>query len=154
MANKIHELVLGSKAKYTVARHEQSEDGTYYRTFVRNSSGMLEFNSLFIRDKQWIDEHPEGAKIELFPWTMAIIPVHRLNRNGELRTVREISGLAFDEAQASRDANRNSQSIYDDSEKTLEVGINAEIKKVAKSGCFVNFVERSEFIRLMEEDAV
>lgn len=147
---KIHELVLGSKAKYKIARHEQSEDGTYWRTYVRNSSGRLEFNTLFTRDEQWIKDHADGTEIELLPWTMKIIPVHRLNKNGEVRTVRDISGLAFDEAQATQDSERNAQNIYDDSERTLQVGVNAEVKKVAKAGYFVNFIDRSDFIELME----
>ena len=110
---RYNEIEIGRIANYTIAAVEQSEDGSYWMISVKNSSGVLEFNRLFIRDEEFVTEHEVGSTIELVPWTMPIIPIKRPNRNGEIRTLRSISGLAFSETEAQSAALRNMQNLYD-----------------------------------------
>lgn len=146
---RFNEIVIGSKGRYTIARYEQSEDQTYWRVFLKNSSGVLEFNTLFVRDEEFVAEHEVGTEIELFPWTMSIIPIKRPNRNGDVRTIRSISGLAFDEADAQSAAMRNMQNLYD---QAVEIGDSPEARRLArKDMLFVNFVDRETFLNSLED---
>ena len=79
---RYNEIEIGRRANYTIAAVEQSEDGSYWMISVKNSSGVLKFNRLFIRDEEFVTEHEVGSTIELVPWTMPIIPIKRPNRNG------------------------------------------------------------------------
>lgn len=148
---RYNEIEIGKKANYTVASIEASDDQSYWMIGVKNSSGVLEFNRLFVRDKEFIDDLKIGSTIELVPWTMPIIPIKRPNRNGEIKTVRSISGLAFSETEAQSAALRNMQNLYD---SAVEVANNAESRRLAKKDMlFVDFIDRDEFLRMLEEDA-
>lgn len=148
---RYNETIIGKKADYTIAAIEQPEGASYWMISVRNSSGVLEFSRLFVRDEEFINQHEVGDTIELVPWTMELIPIKRPNRNGEIRTTRSISGLAFNETEAYSNALRNMNNLYD---SAVEVGNNEETRRLSKrDGLFVNFVDRDEFIRLLEEGA-
>lgn len=148
---RYNEIEIGRIANYTIAAVEQSEDGSYWMISVKNSSGVLEFNRLFIRDEEFVTEHEVGSTIELVPWTMPIIPIKRPNRNGEIRTLRSISGLAFSETEAQSAALRNMQNLYD---QAVEIANSEETRRLAKKNMlFVNFVDRDEFVKLLEEGA-
>ena len=148
---RYNEIEIGRIANYTIAAVEQSEDGSYWMISVKNSSGVLEFNRLFIRDEEFVTEHEVGSTIELVPWTMPIIPIKRPNRNGEIRTLRSISGLAFSETEAQSAALRNMQNLYD---QAVEIANSEETRRLAKKNMlFVDFVDRDEFVKLLEEGA-
>lgn len=148
---RYNEIEIGRSANYTIAAVEQSEDGSYWMISVKNSSGVLEFNRLFIRDEEFVTEHEVGSTIELVPWTMPIIPIKRPNRNGEIRTLRSISGLAFSETEAQSAALRNMQNLYD---QAVEIANSEETRRLAKKNMlFVDFVDRDEFVKLLEEGA-
>jgi thymidylate synthase (FAD) len=144
---RYNEIEIGRRANYTIAAVEQSEDGSYWMISVKNSSGVLEFNRLFIRDEEFVTEHEVGSTIELVPWTMPIIPIKRPNRNGEIRTLRSISGLAFSETEAQSAALRNMQNLYD---QAVEIANSEETRRLAKKNMlFVDFVDRDEFVDRM-----
>lgn len=148
---RYNEIEIGRRSNYTIAAVEQSEDGSYWMISVKNSSGVLEFNRLFIRDEEFVTEHEVGSTIELVPWTMPIIPIKRPNRNGEIRTIRSISGLAFSETEAQSAALRNMQNLYD---QAVEIANSEETRRLAKKNMlFVDFVDRDEFVKLLEEGA-
>lgn len=148
---RYNEIEIGRRANYTIAAVEQSEDGSYWMISVKNSSGVLEFNRLFIRDEEFVTEHEVGSTIELVPWTMPIIPIKRPNHNGDIRTIRSISGLAFSETEAQSAALRNMQNLYD---QAVEIANSEETRRLAKKDMlFVNFVDRDEFVKLLEEGA-
>lgn len=148
---RYNEIEIGRKADYTIAAIEQSEDQSYWMVSVKNSSGILEFNRLFIRDEEFITDHEVGSIVELVPWTMPIIPIKRPNRNGEIRTLRSINGLAFSETEAHSAALRNMQNLYD---QAVEVANSEETRRLAKkSMLFVDFVDREAFVKLLEEGA-
>jgi hypothetical protein len=148
---RYNEIEIGRRANYTIAAVEQSEDGSYWMISVKNSSGVLEFNRLFIRDEEFVTEHEVGSTIELVPWTMPIIPIKRPNRNGEIRTLRSINGLAFSETEAQSAALRNMQNLYD---QAVEIANSEETRRLAKKNMlFVDFVDRDEFVKLLEEGA-
>lgn len=148
---RYNEIEIGRSANYTIAAVEQSEDGSYWMISVKNSSGVLEFNRLFVRDEEFVTEHEVGSTIELVPWTMPIIPIKRPNRNGEIRTLRSISGLAFSETEAQSAALRNMQNLYD---QAVEIANSEETRRLAKRNMlFVDFVDRDEFVKLLEEGA-
>lgn len=148
---RYNEIEIGRRTNYTIAAVEQSEDGSYWMISVKNSSGVLEFNRLFIRDEEFVTEHEVGSTIELVPWTMPIIPIKRPNRNGEIRTLRSISGLAFSETEAQSAALRNMQNLYD---QAVEIANSEETRRLAKKNMlFVDFVGRDEFVKLLEEGA-
>lgn len=148
---RYNEIEIGRRTNYTIAAVEQSEDGSYWMISVKNSSGVLEFNRLFIRDEEFVTEHEVGSTIELVPWTMPIIPIKRPNRNGEIRTLRSISGLAFSETEAQSAALRNMQNLYD---QAVEIANSEETRRLAKKNMlFVDFVDRDEFVKLLEEGA-
>lgn len=149
---RYNEIEIGAKTNFKVASIEASEDGSYWMIQVKNSSGVLEFNRLFVRDKEFIDDLQIGSTIELVPWTMPIIPIKRPNRNGEIKTVRSISGLAFSETEAQSAALRNMQNLYD---SAVEVANSEESRKLAKKNLlFVDFIAREDFVKLIEEGAV
>ncbi len=148
---RFNEIEIGAKANYKVASVEASEDGLYWIIQVKNASGVLEFNRLFVRDKEFIDNLEIGSSIELVPWTMPIIPIKRPNRNGEIKTVRSISGLAFSETEAQSAALRNMQNLYD---SAVEIANSEETRRLAKKNMlFVDFIDRAEFVKLIEEGA-
>lgn len=148
---RYNEIEIGRSANYTIAAVEQSEDGSYWMISVKNSSGVLEFNRLFVRDEEFVTEHEVGSTIELVPWTMPIIPIKRPNRNGEIRTLRSISGLAFSETEAQSAALRNMQNLYD---QAVEIANSEETRRLAKKNMlFVDFIDRDEFVKLLEEGA-
>lgn len=148
---RYNEIEIGKKANYTVASVEASDDQSYWMIGVKNSSGVLEFNRLFVRDEGFVNDLQIGSTIELVPWTMPIIPIKRPNRNGEIKTVRSISGLAFSETEAQSAALRNMQSLYD---QAVEIANSAETRKLAKRDMlFVDFIDRDEFVKMLEEDA-
>lgn len=148
---RYNEIEIGVKTNYKVASIEASEDGSYWMIQVKNPSGILEFNRLFVRDKDFIDDLKIGSTIELVPWTMPIIPIKRPNRNGEIKTVRSISGLAFSETEAQSAALRNMQNLYD---SAVEVANSEESRKLAKKNLlFVDFIAREDFVKLIEEGA-
>lgn len=143
MAN-FNQVVIGQAADYTVSRIEKPDDKSYAMLYVRNSSGFEEFNRLFIGEQD-ISNYQVGDTIKLVPWTMKIIPVKRKNANGEERTLRVLSGLSFNEAQAEAAAIRSMQSVYD---SATHIARSEESIRLAKKDLlFADFVERNEFIK-------
>lgn len=148
MAN-FHEITC-TKNTYTIdsvvypqdAQGNEIEDTTY--CFVKlTKDGVPEFNRMIIsRDDQ--DSYQEGKEIELFRWTMPIIPVKTRNKRGELKVVRNVSGFAMDKAAAEESAIRAAVRLYDVAE---EVADSAEARKIARQDMFFcNFVAREQFI--------
>lgn len=148
MAN-FNEIEFGREDQYTVAGKTKLENDRGYLVSVKNSSGKLEFSRLFFTIEEGEDLE-ENQELTLIPWSMNIIPIKRPNANGELRTYRTISGLAFNKAEAQAAAMRNMQNFYDSAEQIAD---SPKARALARRDMlFSNFVDRADFIKALAEE--
>lgn len=154
---KFHEIE-SSKGSYKIISIEcpqdnlgnDNEEATYRFMKVMSSNGRTSRVIISVDD---INNYTTDAVIELYSWSMNIIPVKVPNRNlpGEYRVVRSVSGLSFDRDRCDADALRSAQRLYDTAEFIAD---NAEARALArKNMLFVNFVDRTQFLAgLSDED--
>lgn len=152
---KFHQLV-SEKNKYIIAdilwpkddSGADMTDSTYRFLKLTTATGVSVFNRFIISadDKQYT----KGNTIDLYQWSMDIIPVKVKNKQGILKVLRTVSGLSATEPECESAASRAAQRLYDTAE---EVADSAEARALArKNVLFCNFVSRTAFINDMNDD--
>lgn len=152
---KFHQLV-SEKNKYIIAdilypkddAGNDMIDATYRFIKLTTATGVSVFNRFIISADD--TQYTKGDTIELYQWSMDIIPVKVRNKQGDLKVLRTVSGLSATEPECESAASRAAQRLYDTAE---EVADSAEARALArKNVLFCNFVDRNTFIESMNDD--
>lgn len=142
---RFNEIVCGKPQEYVIVAADDTSSGNGKLLSVKNSSGRTEFNRVFVTNEDFEAYEIGVSTVTLVPWTMSIIPIKRLNANGEERTYRTLNGLAFSEVDAESAAMRSMQYMYDDA---TYIADSEEVRRIAKRDMlFANFVSRDVFLQ-------